>query len=237
MVPFSFSLKRDSELSHLTGNMVQISDTDDPQEDLSAISNQHLNSNHRMIIYPILFSWLALLIYTMSKSIIRFSYPVFLKDFGEPSYYTYLNQLAVQIGQLTGLTLINYIKVYSRKFLVFLSIVYIIFVSITIIFVQNILYISIVSSSIGIFIGFIQGTAVKIMIDYGAEHNTKKYSTINEVLKGIGFGLTPIVAGIIAETNNYANFVVFLTFGIVTLIILIFISRKIKNKDLHFKIS
>lgn len=108
MAPFSFSLKRDSELSHLTGNMVQISDTDDPQEDLSAISNPHLNSNHRMIIYPILFSWLALLIYTMSKSIIRFSYPVFLKDFGEPSYYTYLNQLAVQIGQLTGLTLINY---------------------------------------------------------------------------------------------------------------------------------
>lgn len=102
---------------------------------------------------------------------------------------------------------------------------------------QNILYISIVSSSIGIFIGFIQGTAVKIMIDYGAEQNTKKYSTINEVLKGIGLGLTPMVAGIIAETNNYANFVVLLTFGIVTLIILIFISRKIKNKDLHFKIS
>ncbi len=99
--------------------------------------------------------------------------------------------------------------------------------SLTIILFQNFLYISIISASFGIFIGLIQGTSLKIMIDYGAAQNTKRYSTINEILKGIGFGLTPIVAGFIAEINIYANFMFLGIFGISALVSLIYLSRNV----------
>ena len=223
LLPFCFFLKQDSELNDLTINL-----------DFNSNNNQenlpNHNSNHPMIIYSIVFSWLALITYTISKSIVRFSYPVFLKSFGDPSYYAYLIQLSIQIGQLTGLTLINYIKVYSRKLSVFTSLIAIILVSLSIIFIQNMLYISILSASVGIFIGLIQGTSLKIMIDYGAAKNTKKYSTINEILKGVGFGLTPIAAGFVAEINIYANFVFLSIFGFVSLILLIYLSRDIEKK-------
>jgi hypothetical protein len=93
------------------------------------------------------------------------------------------------------------------------------------------LYISIISASVGIFIGLIQGTSLRIMIDYGAAQNTKKYSTINEILKGIGFGLTPIVAGFIAEFNSYANFGFLSIYGVSVLIFLAYFSRNIKTKN------
>lgn len=218
LILFSLFLRNDSEL----GKNTDI-------KSINKISNNNINnnSNHSMIIYPILFSWLALSTYTISKALVRFSYPVFLKDFGQPSYYAYLIQLAIQIGQLTGLTLINYLKVHTRKLTVFTSVLAIVLTSLTIILFQNILYISIISASVGIFIGLIQGTSLKIMIDYGAAQNTKKYSTINEILKGIGFGLTPIIAGFIAEFNIYANFVFLSIFGIPVLVSLIYLSRRV----------
>ncbi|MFW9821215.1 MAG: MFS transporter [Candidatus Thorarchaeota archaeon] len=216
LIIFSFFLRNDSELDRSN----KISTVKDSAKEID-------NLNHSMVIYPILFSWLALGMYTMSKALIRFSYPVFLKNFGQPSYYSYLIQLTIQVGQLSGLTLINYMKVYTRKIIVFTSTLAIVLSSLTIIIFNNILYISIISASFGIFIGFIQGTSLKIMIDYGAAQDTKKFSTINEILKGIGFGLTPIIAGFVAEFNIYANFVFLFIFGILAFISLIFISREV----------
>ena len=123
-------------------------------------------------------------------------------------------------------------KLYSRKISVYVSLIMILLSSIAIVLVQDILYISIISASIGLFIGLIQGTSLKIMIDYGAAKNTKKYSTINEVLKGIGFGLTPIAAGFIAEINIYGVFIFLLILGISVIIPLLYLSRNIKTKIL-----
>jgi len=104
--------------------------------------------------------------------------------------------------------------------------------SIAIILVQDVVYISIISASIGLFVGLIQGTSLKIMIDYGAAENTKKYSTINEILKGIGFGLTPIAAGFIAEINIYGSFVFLIILGSSALLTLVYISQR-KKMNVH----
>jgi len=225
---FSLFLKKESELNHVDRNFINKIDNSN-LKDIIKPQNQQ-NSNNKMIAYPILFSWIAILIYAASKSVFRFSYPVFLKISGNPSYFTYLIQLSMQVGQLGGLTWSNSMKIYSRKISVFVSLIMIIFSSIAIVLVQNIIYISIISASIGIFIGLIQGTSLKIMIDYGAEENTKKYSTTNEVLKGIGFGLTPIAAGFIAEINIYGVFVFLPILGISVLIPLLYLSRNLKMK-------
>ncbi|TES93700.1 MAG: MFS transporter [Promethearchaeota archaeon] len=227
---FSLFLKKESELNHMDIDFEN--KNDDPKRNSIIVHQNKQNSNNKMIAYPILFSWIILLIYAASKSVFRFSIPVFLKTSGSPSYYSYLIQLAMQVGQLGGLTWSNSMKIYSRKISVYVSLIMILFSSITIVLVQDILYISIISASIGLFIGLIQGTSLKIMIDYGAAENTKKYSTTNEVLKGIGFGLTPIAAGFIAEINIYGVFIFLIVLGISVLIPLLYLSRNIKIKIL-----
>lgn len=230
LLPFCVFLKKDSEVDQVNENMrlnVNNIESKNYQNNSSTHNSDLNNNNHPMIIFPIIFSWIVLFIYTTSKALIRFSYPVFLKEFGQPSYYSYLIQLAIQIGQLSGLTLINYMKVNSRKLTVFMSVLAIFLIFLSIILIQDILFISIISATIGIFIGLTQGISLRIMIDYGAAHNTKKYSTVNEILKGIGFGLTPIAAGFIAEFNIYANFVFLSIFVIFTLVSLIYLSRNI----------
>jgi hypothetical protein len=67
------------------------------------------------------------------------------------------------------------------------------------------------------------------MLDYGAKKNTGRYSTINEIVIGIGFGVTPIIAGFVAIINIYLIFVYIIASGIVFLIILIYLSRNIKR--------
>jgi len=225
---FSLFLKKESELNHVDESISYKNDEDDPKRNIKSFNKQ--NSNNKMIAYPILFSWIALVIYAVSKSVFRFSYPVFLKESGNPLYFTYLIQLSIQVGQLGGLTWSNSMKIYSRKISVYVSLIMILLSSIAIVLVQDIIYISIISASIGLFIGLIQGTSLKIMIDYGAAKNTKKYSTINEVLKGIGFGLTPIAAGFIAEINIYGVFVFHIIIGASVLIPLLYLSRNIKFK-------
>jgi len=227
---FSFFIKKESELNHTVKPVLNITQNLNTQE-MESVS-PFKKSNNKMIVYPIMFSWLGLIVYSLSKSIFRFNYPVFLKTFGGASYFTYLIQMLIQVGQLAGLTWSNSLKVYGRKLSVFVSITMIMLGSIAILLLQDILFISIITACIGLFIGLIQGTSLKIMIDYNAANNTKKFSTINEILKGIGFGLTPIAAGIIAESNIYSIFVFLIIFGILSLIALFFLSRNVKRKNL-----
>ena len=226
---FSLFLKKESELNHVDRGF--INNNNDLKLNSNIVPKDQQNSNNKMIAYPILFSWIVLLIYAASKSVFRFSYPVFLKNSGSPSYFSYLIQLLMQVGQLGGLTWSNSMKIYSRKISVYVSLIMIILSSIAIVLVQDIIFISVIIASIGLFIGLIHGTSLKIMIDYGAANNTKKYSTINEVLKGIGFGLTPIAAGFIAEINIYGIFVFLIILGVSVLIPLLYLSRNLKFKN------
>lgn len=225
---FSLFLKKESELNHVDRNFIN-KNGDSKLNSVMVAQDQH-KSNNKLIVYPILFSWIILLIYAASKSVFRFSIPVFLKSSGSPSYFSYLIQLSMQVGQLGGLTWSNSMKLYSKKISVYVSLIMILVSSIAIVLVQDILYVSIISASIGLFIGLIQGTSLKIMIDYGAAKNTKKYSTINEILKGIGFGLTPIAAGFIAEINIYGVFVFLIILVVSVLIPLLYLSRNLKMK-------
>jgi len=159
---FSLFLKKGSELDHVDRNF--INKNDDSKLNSTIVPQDQQNSNNKMIAYPILFSWIALIIYAVSKSVFRFSYPVFLKNSGSPSYFTYLIQLSMQVGQLGGLTWSNSMKTYSRKISVYTSLIMLILSSIAIVLVQDVIYISIISASIGIFVGLIQGTSLKIMI-------------------------------------------------------------------------
>lgn len=228
LIPISFFLKKESRTQFLDGA------SERQLEIFTSEENFKVNSNPKsitpMIVYPILFSWIGILFLATSKSIFLFSYPVILKTFSHPSYLTYIVQAGLQLAQVIGLTWINVMKIYRRKISVMISIIAVIMISTSILFIGDIWYISIIIMIVGLFFGLIHGTALKIMLDYGTANNTANYSTINEILIGIGFGITPIITGYVVEVSIYAIFMFIVIFGLVILIFLTYLSRNIKKE-------
>ncbi len=230
LIPISFFLKTEEKLVILEDKVIY--QTEDPLSHLDIEEDLVINSQTPMIIYPILFSWLSIMFLATSKSIFIFGYPILLKYFissHTPTWLTYLVQGGVQFTQLIGLTWINSMKTYNRKIASLLGVTMVVVTALLIILFGNIWLISIVIASVGLFLGFIHGVGMKIMLEYGTVKNTSKYSTINEILIGIGFGITPIVSGFVVEIQIYAIHGFIIVFGIFALICLIYLSRYIKR--------
>ncbi len=227
LIPISIFINKDSKQG-INGETV-IYQTEDPLSHLDIEEDLTINRNTPMIIYPIIFSWLGILFLTISKSSFAFSYPLLLKAFEGPSYITYLVQCGLQATQLIGLTLINSMSVYKRKFATFTGVIFVICFAFAVLFIRDIIYISIFSASIGLFLGFVHGTGMKIMLEKGAAQDTSKYATINEIFIGIGFGLTPIIAGYVSEINIYSIFAFIVIFGFIILALLVYYSRNVKK--------
>ena len=227
LIPVSFFINRDSVIQ-IPKEEIQIH-LENPiiEEDFKMIAKK--NSKLTMMSFPIVFSWIGIIFLATSKSILQFTYPVFVKLNSFESYSTYLVQGGIQLAQLAGLTLINTMNVYKRKVSMLSSFVFLIVITFTLFYVGSIWYIGIIFSISGLFFGLIHGTSMKIMLDYGAKKNTGRYSTINEIVIGIGFGVTPIIAGFVAIINIYLTFVYIIASGIVFLIILVYLSRNIKR--------
>ena len=182
-----------------------------------------------MMAFPILYSWIGLVMMSISKSIVIFSYPIIIKDINENlSDLTYLIQAGIQAGQVLGITWINSMNPSHRKLSVPISVMVIAFFTLLIFIFRQVVFISVISISMGLFFGLIHGVSMKIMLDYGTVKNTSKYSTINEVIIGMGFGITPIIAGYVAEIDIYSMFSFIVLLGIVIFFYFIFVSKKIK---------
>ncbi|MFX1376205.1 MAG: MFS transporter [Promethearchaeota archaeon] len=230
LVPVSFFIKSDEELED--SKEITLYQTEDPLSHLDMKEDLVINTQTPMIKYPILFSWLCIMFLTTSKSIFIFGYPILLKAFfptDTPTYPTYLVQAGLQFFQLMGLTWINYMGIYKRKIATLFSFGTVILIALTIIVMKNILYISIITAIIGLFLGLIHGVGMKIMLEYGTAESTPKYSTINEILVGIGFGITPIISGYVVEVQIYAIHGFIVIFGFLALVALVFLSRNIKR--------
>jgi MFS family permease len=231
LIPVSFFLKKDEKWEIAEEKVIY--QTEDPLSHLDIEEDLVINSQTPMIIFPILFSWLSIMFLATSKSIFMFGYPVLLKNFfpdNTPTWPTYLVQGGIQMAQLLGLTWINSMKTYNRKIASLIGISMVNLAALLIILSGNIWYISIIIVMVGFFLGLIHGVGMKIMLEYGTLKNTSKYSTINEILIGIGFGLTPIISGYVVEIQIYAIHGFVIIFGIFTLIGLIYLSRYIKRK-------
>jgi len=227
LIPISFFINKDSK-THIPKEELEIH-LENPvyEEDFKMLSKT--SSNSSMMIYPILFSWIGIIFLSTTKSILLFTYPVFLKGVTSETQSTYLVQGQMQLFQLIGLTWINVMNVYKRKNSVLISLISIAIISFTIFYISSIWYIAIVFAITGLFFGFIHGTSMKIMLDYGATKNTARYSTLNEIIIGIGFGVTPIISGYVVEINIYAVFVFIIVCGFAFFAILTYLSRNIKR--------
>ena len=229
LIPISFFINKDSK-THDPKEQLEIH-LENPiyEEDFKMLSKTSSNSNSSMIIYPILFSWIGIIFLSTTKSILLFTYPVILKGVTSETQSTYLVQGGMQLAQLIGLTWINVMNVYKRKNSVLISLIFVVIISFTIFYISSIWYIAIIFAITGLFFGFIHGTSMKIMLDYGTAKNTARYSTLNEIIIGIGFGITPIISGYVVEINIYAVFVFIIIGGFAFFATLTYLSRNIKR--------
>ncbi|MFX1530777.1 MAG: MFS transporter, partial [Promethearchaeota archaeon] len=79
LIPISFFLRKDEKMD--STEEIVIYQTEDPLSHLDIEEDLVINSQTPMIIYPILFSWLAIMFLATSKSIFIFGYPILLKYF------------------------------------------------------------------------------------------------------------------------------------------------------------
>ncbi|MFX1553608.1 MAG: MFS transporter [Promethearchaeota archaeon] len=232
LIPVSFFIKEEKK-PEISKELV-IYQSEDPLSHLDIEEDLVVNGNTPMIVYPVLFSWISIIFLAISKSIFIFGYPILVKALlsEEFSYLTYLVQCGVQFMQLVGLIWINSMKIYSRKIASLISIITVSLIALTIVLVGDIWYISIISAISGLLLGLIHGVGMKIMLEYGTAENSSKYSTINEILIGIGFGLTPIIAGYVIEVYLYGIHWFLTILGPIILILLLFLSRNIKREGI-----
>ena len=232
LIPLSFFIKKDKETATLKEGVIYQSE--DPLSHLDIEEDLVVNSQTPMIVYPVLFSWVIIMFLTISKSIFIFGYPILLKALlsDEYSYLTYLVQCGIQFMQLLGLIWINSMKIYSRKIATLVSLIGVVLIAFTIVLLGNIWYISIITAIVGLFLGLIHGVGMKIMLEYGTAENSTRYSTINEIIVGMGFGLTPIIAGYVVEIEIYAMHYFLIFLGLLVFFILIYLSRNIKKEQI-----
>ena len=229
LIPVSFFIAKESKSPDVKEKLIY--QTEDPISHLDIEEDLIINSHTPMIVFPILFSWLGIMHLAISKSILAFGYPFVLKAsaLSDKSYLTYLVQGGMQLTQLISLTLMNSMKVYARKIASILSILGLSILALAIILVENILYISILIACAGLLLGFIHGTSMKIMLEYGTAKQSTKYSIINEILIGIAFGFTPIIAGYVAEVNLYYNYLYIIIVGLCIFFASLYIARNVKR--------
>ncbi|MFW9968875.1 MAG: MFS transporter [Candidatus Odinarchaeota archaeon] len=229
LIPISFFIQK--EIKQEISNENVIYQSEDPLSYIDIKEDLLIDSQTPMIVYPVLYSWLSIMFLAISKSIFIFGYPILVKALlsDNYSYLTYLIQCGLQFMQLIGLMWINSMKIYSRKLASLISIIAVAIVAFTIALLGNIWYISIITAIVGLFLGLIHGVGLKVMLEYGTAENTSKYATINEIIVGLGFGVTPIIAGYAVEIYLFGIhwFLVFL--GPLILIILIILSKNIKK--------
>ncbi|MFX0034812.1 MAG: MFS transporter [Candidatus Hermodarchaeota archaeon] len=232
LIPISFFIKSEKDLE--ISKKIVIYQSEDPLSHLDIEEDLVVNSNTPMIVYPVLYSWIIISFLAISKSIFIFGYPILVKALlsEDYSYLTYLVQCGLQLMQLIGLTWINSMKIYSRKLASLISIITVAIVAFTIVLLGNIWYISVITAIVGLFLGLIHGVGLKIMLEYGTAENTSKYATINEIIVGMGFGLTPIIAGYAMEVYIYGIHIFLIIFGIIILILLFFLSQNIHKEKI-----
>jgi MFS family permease len=216
------NLNGETDLKHSEYEQVRMS------EDIILDKKKINTITPRNLAFPILFSWIGIFFVTSSKGFLNFAYPFFLNE--NIDYLVYIVTLIQQVGQIVGITYITSKDPHFKRYAFISSVSVIIIISLIVtIFNNSILIISIAISSIGLFLGIIHGTSQKIMLDYGAKTDSTKYTTINEILVGVGFGIIPLIAGYVIEWNLIAIFYIQMMLAIVTLITSIWLTRNVKK--------
>jgi MFS family permease len=231
-----YDLRGKSEKTSLDLIQIQIREKKDKVKQKSEnfiLNGEKNNQNAQIVTLSIAFAFFGIFIFGSVKSMYNFLYPFFIDAAGHPSYWVYLMILFQQFFQILCLRWVNN-KAKSRKYLIFMSSVgLILFISLIMLFLPEIWFISIVLILIGGLGGIIYGISTQIMLEKGADEDSLYYATWFEVFSGIGLGTTQFIAGFLIEVNILLNIIIVIGIFSISSIILVSVRKRTLRSKLN----
>ncbi len=159
-----------------------------------------------LLAFPALFYLLGTLIYAYIKNFYPFVYPLALNGAGQASYWVYLVTFGHQFVQMLVVSRWTTKGIRAGYQAWFWSMVVNIACTACLWVFPDLYLLTFAFVLNGVLSGLLYNFTSKIMLEYGAATGSLRYATLYEFYNGIGFGLSPILAGFIATGNLAWNY-------------------------------
>jgi MFS family permease len=159
-----------------------------------------------LVVIPVTAAYFIQLVHGTIRSLYNFTYPLFLAQAGWPSYWAYLTISLQLILQMAGINFSSRAAP-QRKYQWFLVGAIVCLTISTFMFATpDMVVITLLNIGLGFFNGLVYSLGSQIMLAHGRVTKSLKYATIYEIFSGMGYGITPLLAGFIADVNILINF-------------------------------
>lgn len=235
MIPCTVAMERPNCISFIGDKgVVFLTKTKPSIENLSETTNRPKEENARiaspfLLAFPALFYLLGTLIYSYIKNLYYLIIPLAYNAATIPSAMVYLFTFFYQGVQMFVIMAWSRKSAKSGYYTWFASMLMNVgFLGflwampsatlLTIAFIVN-----------GALSGWLYNFTSKIMLEYGAAKNSLKYATFYEFYNGIGYAVSPLLAGFIADTSLAANYPVNLAIIIAFFIVLLLLGKNARR--------
>lgn len=244
IIPFSLLTEHDHDSLGFEGNraiaiinhvgtpvfgskpMVTNSNTGEILSDTKSEINQKMRFSTILVTIPISVSVIAQMIHGATRAMYNFNFPILLYQAQWASYWTYFMLFSQQLTQMVGINLSSHLRERNKFIGFILGLTACILISSIILFNSQIVIVLICSILLGFFNGLIYAFGAQVMMSHGKVSGSLKYATLYEIFSGIGYGITPFIAGYIAEVSILANYTFIIIISIIALFFFIIACRK-----------
>ncbi len=179
-----------------------------PEDSLSLDSDDVSSSLGKAALIPFSLVLLSGIYFAHAKTVYNFTLPFIFESENIASYFVYLIILIQQTLQVIFMNwsanFPPFWKVRATQITIAINLVLTLWV-----FIFQAIWVFLLAAFFsGVFYGVIYTVNTQIMLEKGGNTTDAKYSSYYEVAIGIGFGITPIIAGLLMDINFFTIFLV-----------------------------
>ncbi|HMF32992.1 MAG TPA: MFS transporter [Candidatus Lokiarchaeia archaeon] len=178
-------------------------------EKFQAVSDDSKAKNYgttALVVIPIAVAYFIQLLHGTLRSLYNFTYPLLLEQAGWASYWAYLTMFCQLILQGVGIFYSSRVGPRAKIQWFVVGGIACLGISTCIFLVPEMTLITVLNVALGFFNGLLFSLGNQVMLAHGKVTRSLKYATIYETFSAIGYGVTPLVAGFIADENILWNF-------------------------------
>ncbi|MFX0098136.1 MAG: MFS transporter [Candidatus Hodarchaeota archaeon] len=183
-----------------------------------------------LLIFPVVTIFIGEFTFQVSKSMVNFIFPFFLHGNDIPSSWIYLVIFFQQLSQISAIFLSSKLKQGWKLSSAILAIVAMITCNLLLITQESLFLVIFDVISVGFYGGLVYAFITKILFTYGNRRESLRYSTVNETVSSLGFGLMPLLGGFFIERGFYLNLILLNAILAGSLACFIIIGRVVKHR-------
>jgi MFS family permease len=174
-------------------------------------------------------------VYSIAAALMLFAYPLILKDQNNNStFLVYFMMFGQQLLQMIAINHSGKIPPLGKTVMFLVGLFGTMILSFILLLTSNLIIVTIGMILFGLLGGYIYAYGSQCMLELCKTTGNSKYSVIYETFSGLGSGIMPLIAGIIAMVNYHYNFTlqffVYLVFIMLVIILNKAFFSKLKNQ-------